>query len=124
MALKSTPEKRNTYKDDDGNLMKGYTLSELGQAVVTFLEKRPYQWGKFAGVALKVRTQSDVLCVIEITANTPRTILQSKQVPDFPFLARFAERTSTNGHGYHTIELIDENGEVIPLEENDGPLPF
>lgn len=124
MALKSNPSKRNTYKDKDGNLMKGYTLPEVLDKTLTILAKREYVWGLFDGLAVKVKTAKGKLVIIEITAQTPIEALKDPRLPKIPFLGRFIKRTSKSGNDYYTVQAIDPGGKVLSLEDSDEPLPF
>lgn len=124
MPVKSTKEKRNIYKDKDGVLMKGYTLSEVLDKPVEVVAKREYRWGKYEGLAVKVWTANDTFAVIEITAETPIKAFNNPNLPKLPFRAKFVQQVSENNRKYYTIRLLDESGEEIPNGNENGPLPF
>lgn len=124
VALKSTPEKRNQYRDSEDNLIPGYTLPEVLNKPLTILAKREYLWGKFSGLAVKVKSDVGKLAIIEITAETPIKALCMPTMPKPPYHARFVAKTSKNDHEYYTVQLLDiETGEVIEEDERKE-LPF
>lgn len=107
MTLKSTPAKRNTYRDNDDNVMPGVTLPEVLNKPLEVIAKREYTWGKYTGLAVKVKGDNGALAIVEITAKTPIKALNSSKLPKAPYKAMFVERTSKNEQKYYTIQLID-----------------
>lgn len=124
VAVKSTPKKRNKYKDKDGNLILGVTLSEVLNKTITVLAKREYTWGRYGGMAVKVEGPNGKLAIVEITAETPIKALNMPDMPKAPYKAMFIEKTSKNQKKYYTVKVLDgknhngqENGEanVLPF---------
>ena len=124
MTIKSTPEKRNEYRDADGNLISGYTLQEVLNKPITILAKREYTWGLYTGMAVKCKSEKGLLAIVEITAGTPIKALNMPQMPKPPYLARFVEKTSKANNKYFTVQVLDaETGEIV-VEGERKPLPF
>lgn len=122
MVVKSTPEKRNTYKDKDGNSMLGMTLPEVVDKILTVIAKREYTWGKYSGLAVKVANTAGKYAVVEITAKTPIKALNDPKLPKPPYDAQFVQKTSANKRKYYTIEVI--NGRENGAQEKETELPF
>jgi hypothetical protein len=124
MAVKSTPNKRNTYQDKDGKLIKGVTLPEVVNKPITIHAKREYTWGKYSGMAVKVQGENGKFGIVEITAETPIKALNDPAMPKPPYKGMFIEKTSKTGNKYYTIKLL--NGKQTPAESDGEPLilPF
>lgn len=122
MVVKSTPEKRNTYKDKDGNLIPGMTLPEVLNKPLTVLAKREYTWGKYTGLAVKVANPEGKLAIVEITAETPIKALNDLSLSKQPYDARFIQKISANGNRYYTIEVL--NGSESEVQGKDEIIPF
>lgn len=124
MTIKSTPDKRNQYRDVDDNIIPGYALQEVLDKPLTILAKREYTWGLYPGMAVKVKSEKGMLAIIEITAGTPIKALNMPQMPKPPYFARFVERMSKNNHKYFTVQVLDRETGEVKVEDERNPLPF
>lgn len=124
VTIKSTPEKRNLYRDKDDNLIQGVILPEVLNKTVIIHAKREYTWGLYTGMAVKVEGENGKLGIVEITAATPIKALNMPDMPKPPYMAMFIEKTSKNKNKYYTIKVLDgkrpngqegENSEILPF---------
>lgn len=106
MPVKSTPAKRNTYRDKDDLLMSGFTLPEVLDKPLTILVKREYTWEKFTGLALKVANAEGKFAIVEITAEIPIKRLTSRKFPKLPVKGKFVKKTSKAGNEYYTFQAV------------------
>lgn len=103
VAIKSNEQKRNKYKDGDGNVMLGMTVPEVLDKTLTILCRREYTWEKYKGLAVKVADNSGNLIIVEITAKLLIKKLCSTKFPDLPVKVMFIERTSKNDRKYFDV---------------------
>ena len=122
VVVKSTPENRNTYVDKDCNRIRGVVIPEVLDRPLTILAKRAYTWGKYTGLAVKVRGTNGKMGIVEITAKIPIKALNDPKLPKPPYEAKFVQKTSASKNKYYTIEV--KGGKESRVQDEGTDLPF
>lgn len=107
MSQENNKQKTRWYKTSDGARLKGVWVRDVVGIPLTFMAKRPYQWGKKSGVAVRVKHHSGREGIVEVTQSILVRQLNSKKFSDVPYQARFVKCVSKNNREYYIIERLN-----------------
>lgn len=112
MTDKPKEKKRRIYKDKDGLRMEGVSLASVVNETITVLAKREYQFGEYAGLAIKVEQIGTPVCIIESTSRILNNQLVTAKCPKPPFKGHIEKRLSKKNREYYTFVFAEvEEGE-------------